>query len=39
MSFLDRKLAAAVSRLEPKKLGILYENIDGLAAAIAENGA
>lgn len=38
MSFLDRKLAAAVSRLEPKKLGILYENIDGLAAVIAENG-
>lgn len=37
MNFLDKKIAAAVSRLEPKKLGILYENIDGLAARIAEN--
>ncbi len=39
MSFLDRKLAEAVTRLEPKMLGILYENIEGLAAVIAENGA
>lgn len=34
MGFLDRKLTALVTKTEPMKTGILYQNIDLLAALV-----
>lgn len=34
MGFLDKKITAMVAKLEPREVGILYENIDLLANSI-----
>lgn len=36
LGFFERKITAMVSKLEPKETGIMYKNIDLLAASINE---